>query len=170
MSNPECSQDSISFTFLRRPKIAHLLRCPPCPSPFQLPARSDFTAVWPVCHKGLIIYIDYFYNYGYFVPMEKRSPHHRLEEIQRMAADPESRPFTVTALRGGLALGLTESEMRRTVAGLDRGDFYKSMTTHADHRCWQDVYHGVTEGGIAVYVKVTACAEDRPPVIQFKAW
>jgi motility quorum-sensing regulator / GCU-specific mRNA interferase toxin len=101
--------------------------------------------------------------------MEKRSPHYRLEEVQRMVADQESRPFTVTALRGGLALGLTESEMRRTVAGLDSGDFYKSMTTHADHRCWQDVYHGETEGGIAVYIKVTACEEDRPPVIQFKA-
>lgn len=101
--------------------------------------------------------------------MEKRSPHYHLEDVQRVVADPGSRPFTVTALRGGLELGLTEAEMRRTVMGLEREDFYKSMTTHADHRCWQDVYHGKTEGGIDVYVKITAFDDARPPVIQFKA-
>jgi motility quorum-sensing regulator/GCU-specific mRNA interferase toxin len=101
--------------------------------------------------------------------MEKRSPHYHLEAIQRIVADPESRPFTVTALRGGLALGLTENQMRRTVAGLTREDFYKSMTTHSDHRFWQDVYHGESGGGISVYIKITAFDDDRPPVIQFKA-
>ncbi len=101
--------------------------------------------------------------------MEKRSPHYHVEEVQRVVADPESRPFTMTALRGGLELGLTEPEMRRTVMGLRRDNFYKSMTTRVDHRCWQDVYHGETESGAAVYIKITACGDDRPPVIQFKA-
>jgi len=101
--------------------------------------------------------------------MEKRSPHYHLEEVQRVVADPESRPFTVTALRGGLELGLTETEMRRTVTGLEHQNFYKSMTTHADHQCWQDVYRGKTEAGIAVYIKITAFGDERPPVIQFKA-
>lgn len=100
--------------------------------------------------------------------MEKLSQHYNLEDIQGIVADPESRPFTVTALRGGMALGVTENEMRRTVAGLSRKDFYKSMTTHSDHRVWQDVYHGEAAGGIAVYIKVTAYDDDRPPVIQFK--
>lgn len=101
--------------------------------------------------------------------MDKRSPHYRLEDVQRVVGDPERRPFTVTALRGGLELGLTEAQMRQTVAELGHEDFYKSMTTHADHRCWQDVYHGEAEGGIAVYIKITAFDDDRPPVIQFKA-
>ena len=42
------------------------------------------------------------------------------------------------------------------------------MTTLADYREWQDVYHGVTEGGIKVYI-ITAYTDGRPPVIQFKA-
>ena len=32
------------------------------------------------------------------------------------------------------------------VRGLTRKDFYKSMTTHADHRIWQDAYHGRWNG------------------------
>lgn len=100
--------------------------------------------------------------------MEKRTPHYSLSEIQVIVADPESRPFTVTALRGGLALGLSETEMRQIVLALVRRDFYKSMTTHLDHSHWQDVYHGMTQDGVAVYIKITAYDDGRPPVIQFK--
>jgi motility quorum-sensing regulator/GCU-specific mRNA interferase toxin len=101
--------------------------------------------------------------------MEKRTPHYRLAEVQKMVADPASQPFTVTALRGGLALGFTESEMRQVVLALSRRDFYKSMTTHADHQVWQDVYHGTTEDGVPVYIKITGFTDGQPPVIQFKA-
>jgi len=101
--------------------------------------------------------------------MEKRTPHHSLSDVQTVVAVPTSRPFTVTALRGGLELGLSEPEMRLVVLALSRRDFFKSMTTHADHREWQDVYHGKTEDGIAVYIKITAYLDGRPPVIQFKA-
>lgn len=97
--------------------------------------------------------------------MEKRTPHYSLTDIQAVVAAPTSRPFTLTALRGGLELGLSEPDMRLVVLALSRSDFFKSMTTHADHREWQDVYHCATEDGIAVYIKVTG----RPPVIQFKA-
>jgi motility quorum-sensing regulator/GCU-specific mRNA interferase toxin len=101
--------------------------------------------------------------------MEKRRPHYKLSEIQAVVADPASQPFTVTALRNGLALGLTEPEMRQVVLKLSRRDFYKAMTSHTDHQVWQDVYHGMTEEGIVVYIKITAFAEGHPPVIQFKA-
>lgn len=100
--------------------------------------------------------------------MEKRNSHYNLSEIQAVVASPTSRPFTATALRGGLELGLSEPEMRQVVLALSRREFYKSMTTHADHKEWQDVYHGVTEDEIEVYIKITAYT-DRPPVIQFKA-
>jgi motility quorum-sensing regulator/GCU-specific mRNA interferase toxin len=33
---------------------------------------------------------------------------------------------------------------------------------------WQDVYHGTTSDGIAVYIKVTGFTDGRPLVIQFK--
>lgn len=54
------------------------------------------------------------------------------------------------------------------VRGLMRGDFYKSMTTHADHRVWQDVYHAPAPAGKVAYIKVTGQGEGMPPVIQFK--
>jgi motility quorum-sensing regulator / GCU-specific mRNA interferase toxin len=101
--------------------------------------------------------------------MEKRKPHYKLSEVQSLVADPASKPFTVTALRNGLTLGLTEPEMRQLVLKLSRRDFYKAMTSHADHQLWQDVYHGMTEDGIAIYVKISGFADGRPPVIQFKA-
>lgn len=100
--------------------------------------------------------------------MEKRTPHYRLSEVQAVISKPESRPFTATALRGGLALGLSEPEMRQVVLALNRRDFYKAMTTHVDNKVWQDVYHGMTRDGVAVYIKITWYRDDRPPVIQFK--
>jgi len=101
--------------------------------------------------------------------LEKRTPHYTLSKVQSVVADKDSRPFTVTALRGGLSMGLTEIEMRRIVLSLSRSDFYKSMTTHADHHHWQDMYHGESAGGVVVYIKITGYFDGRPPVIQFKA-
>jgi motility quorum-sensing regulator/GCU-specific mRNA interferase toxin len=43
--------------------------------------------------------------------MEKRTPHYKLSKVQETVADPESQPFKITALRGGLELGLLEQEM-----------------------------------------------------------
>ncbi len=100
---------------------------------------------------------------------DKFRPHYNLSAVQEIVADPNSQPFTMTALKGGLALGLKESEMRIIVLSLSRRDFYKSMTTISDHRVWQDVYHGETADGIAVYIKITHYTDGRPPVIQFKA-
>jgi motility quorum-sensing regulator / GCU-specific mRNA interferase toxin len=71
-------------------------------------------------------------------------------------------------LRGGLALGLTEPEMRLVVPALSRRDFYKAMTTLNDPQVWQDVYHGMTQEGVPVYIKITVYKDGRPPVIQFK--
>lgn len=101
--------------------------------------------------------------------MEKRKPHYKLFAVQQIVADPESRPFTITALRGGLDLGLMEQEMRKVVLALSRRNFYKSMTTHKEHQVWQDVYHGMTPEGFSVYIKITGFTDGRPPVIQFKA-
>lgn len=61
--------------------------------------------------------------------MEKRKPHYKLSEVQAFVADPASQPFTVTALRNGLALGLTESEMRQQDETLSYGN--QSLTLHS---------------------------------------
>ena len=38
------------------------------------------------------------------------------------------------------------------VQSLTSANFYKSMTIHADHRTWQDVYHSEWQE-IALYIK-----------------
>jgi motility quorum-sensing regulator/GCU-specific mRNA interferase toxin len=63
-------------------------------------------------------------------------------------------------------MGLTTSEMLSVIAGLKRHDFYKSMTTHADHHVWQDVYHAMTPVQKTAYIKITL--REGAPVIQFK--
>ncbi|NML13606.1 type II toxin-antitoxin system MqsR family toxin [Azohydromonas sp. G-1-1-14] len=61
---------------------------------------------------------------------------------------------TRSAREGAVALGLDFDAMLAVVLALTRADFYKSMTTHADHRVWQDVYRPMTPVG-AVYLKLT---------------
>jgi motility quorum-sensing regulator/GCU-specific mRNA interferase toxin len=49
----------------------------------------------------------------------------------------------------------SRSEFVATIQTIERRHFYKSMTSFADHRVWQDVYHVPSEQG-ALYVKFTA--------------
>lgn len=63
-------------------------------------------------------------------------------------------------------MGLTTAEMLAVIATLSRREFYKSMTTYADYRVWQDVYFAVTPVRKNAYIKVTL--RDAAPVIQFK--
>ncbi|HYB08864.1 MAG TPA: type II toxin-antitoxin system MqsR family toxin [Alphaproteobacteria bacterium] len=98
--------------------------------------------------------------------MEKRVPHYELALIRADVARLGAAAFTKTALDGGWAMGLTSAEMLAVIATLTRRDFYKSMTTHVDHRVWQDVYHATTPVGKVAYIKITR--RDVAPVIQFK--
>ena len=99
--------------------------------------------------------------------MEKFKPHYDLAQIQAKVAELGVASFTKTALDGGRAMGLTTGEMPSVIAGLGPANFYKSMTTLADHRVWQDVFHAQTQAGKEAYIKVTM-REDGPPIIQFK--
>jgi motility quorum-sensing regulator/GCU-specific mRNA interferase toxin len=56
--------------------------------------------------------------------------------------------------------------MLSVIASLTRRNFYKSMTTHADHRIWQDVYHAPTPVRKETYIKITK--HGTTVVIQFK--
>ena len=98
--------------------------------------------------------------------MEKRTPHYDLTRIQTDVARLGAAAFTKTALDGGRMMGLTTAEMLRVIASLTRRNFYKSMTTYADHRIWQDVYHAATPVRKDAYIKITL--RDAAPVIQFK--
>ena len=85
--------------------------------------------------------------------MEKRTPHCKLAVVRALIAAGKVR-ITVSALKGGAALGFGFEEIVGVVAALTPKDFYKSMTTHTDHRIWQDVYRPNTQAG-EVYLKLT---------------
>ena len=72
---------------------------------------------------------------------------------------------TLSALAGGAALGLDFEGILSVVMALTPADFYKSMTTHADHRVWQDVYRPTTSAG-DVYLKLTVI--DDVLIVSFK--
>ena len=98
--------------------------------------------------------------------MEKRTPHYDLARVQADVARLGAAAFTKTAMDGGRMMGLTTGEMLAVIASLSRRQFYKSMTSYADHRVWQDVYHAATPVRRDAYVKITL--RDTTPVIQFK--
>jgi motility quorum-sensing regulator / GCU-specific mRNA interferase toxin len=98
--------------------------------------------------------------------VEKRTPHYDLARVQADVARLGAAAFTKTALDGGRAMGLTSAEMLAVIAVLTRRNFYKSMTTYADHRIWQDVYHAATPARKEAYIKITL--REQAPVIQFK--
>lgn len=72
---------------------------------------------------------------------------------------------TVSALAGGAALGFNFAGIVGVVKSLRMTDFHKSMTTHADHRIWQDVYRPTTSAG-EVYLKLTVV--DEVLIVSFK--
>jgi motility quorum-sensing regulator/GCU-specific mRNA interferase toxin len=89
--------------------------------------------------------------------MEKRTPHCQLPVVKALIRDGRVRA-TFSALSGAAALGINFDGMLAIVMALTTRDFYKSMTTYADHRVWQDVYRPSTEAG-EIYLKLTVVAD-----------
>lgn len=85
--------------------------------------------------------------------MEKRVPHGKLSTIKALVEAGKVRT-THAARAGANALGFDYAGMVAVVLALAPADFYKSMTTHADHTIWQDVYRPSTVAG-DVYLKLT---------------
>jgi motility quorum-sensing regulator / GCU-specific mRNA interferase toxin len=71
--------------------------------------------------------------------MEKSVPHCRLAIVLALLEAGMVRS-TMSALSGAAAMGFDFNDMIEVIRALAPKDFYKSMTTHADHRVWQDVY------------------------------
>ncbi len=98
--------------------------------------------------------------------MEKRTPHCKLSVVQSLVGAGQVRA-TGSAFIGALELGINDlAGMCAVIMALTSANFYKSMTTHADHRIWQDVYHGKTERGDDVYLKLTVI--DDVLIVSFK--
>lgn len=96
--------------------------------------------------------------------MEKHIPHCKLPRLQALVGSGHVRA-TQTALAGAAALEMDYSAMLEIVMSLKPCDFYKSMTTHGNHRIWQDVYrHRCARGD--VYLKLTVI--DDVLIVSFK--
>lgn len=95
--------------------------------------------------------------------MEKRTPHYSLLRVKTRIEAGKVRNAHGACHR--LLSRLRLQGMVAVVASLTMKDFYKSMTTHADHRIWQDVYRAQTGAG-AIYVKLTVL--DEVLILSFK--
>ena len=87
--------------------------------------------------------------------MEKRRPTYDLDAIKLAIGSVETLAITTSALRGATTLGFDRGGIAQTINSIERGMFYKSMTTFADHRLWQDVYH-VPSQELTLYIKFQA--------------
>jgi motility quorum-sensing regulator/GCU-specific mRNA interferase toxin len=96
--------------------------------------------------------------------MEKQTPHCKLSVVKAMIITGNVRT-TKAAREGAAALGFDFDSMIAVVMALTPSDFYKSMTAHADHRIWQDVYRPITPTG-EIYLKLTVI--DDVLIVSFK--
>jgi motility quorum-sensing regulator/GCU-specific mRNA interferase toxin len=96
--------------------------------------------------------------------MEKQTPHYNLSVVKQLikAGHVSS---TQSALTSATSLGFDFNGMCVVINALTSNDFYKSMTTHANHRIWQDVYRPATDLG-EIYLKLTIL--DDVLIVSFK--
>lgn len=96
--------------------------------------------------------------------MEKHTPHCRLSIVKSLVSAGKVRA-TRAARTEARKLKIDEVDMLRIVMALEPSDFHKSMTTHTDHRVWQDVYCPYTYAG-NIYLKLTV--SDDVLIVSFK--
>lgn len=90
--------------------------------------------------------------------MEKRTPHRKLTIVKDLVRAGKVRA-TATAYGTASEIGITTLDgMCNVVLSLTTKSFYKSMTTHGDHRIWQDVYKFQDPRGVDIYLKLTVDA------------
>ena len=98
--------------------------------------------------------------------MEKMTPHCRLRIVKALVEAGRVR-VTDSVAKSAAIMEIHDLEgMCDVVMSLTPRDFRKSMTTHIDHRIWQDVYHARTWAGVAVYLKLTVT--DDVLIVSFK--
>ena len=94
--------------------------------------------------------------------MEKFSPTYNLEEFKKSDFE-----ITKTATKTAAPLGFDDNGIRKVVSTMKSEHFYKSMTSYANHKIWQDVYH-VPCGNLILYVKFTQNVISEFTLLSFK--
>jgi motility quorum-sensing regulator/GCU-specific mRNA interferase toxin len=90
--------------------------------------------------------------------MEKHKPHYLLKAIQAQMTSLEAMNLTLSALEGMRSVGMAQADALIVIQGLTALNFYKSMTTHSDHRVWQDVYNTEWQD-VVLYIKFQQASE-----------
>lgn len=98
--------------------------------------------------------------------MEKSTPHCKLPVFKSLIEAGHVRA-TASAFSGARGLGINDlAGMCAVVLALTGADFHKSMTTHADHQIWRDVYRTRAANADEVYLKLTVI--DDVLIVSFK--
>ena len=99
--------------------------------------------------------------------MDKWKPTYDLESFKFTFSTAEALRLTVTASNDAADLGFGRPEIAALIQTMLPAHFYKSMTSYADHKVWQDVYH-VPSRVRVLYVKFTADAVTIFKLLSFK--
>ncbi len=94
--------------------------------------------------------------------MEKFMPTYNLEEFKKSDFE-----ITKTAQKNARDLGFNKKSIYEIVSTMESEHFYKSMTSYANHKIWQDVYH-VPCGDLILYVKFTQNVISEFTLLSFK--
>ena len=94
--------------------------------------------------------------------MEKFNPTYSLTEFKN-----SNFRITLTAQHTAAELGFDDFGIREVVSTMELKHFYKSMTSYANHKIWQDVYH-VPCGDMILYVKFTQNVISEFTLLSFK--
>ena len=94
--------------------------------------------------------------------MEKFTPTYKLEEFKQSRFE-----ITRTANRNAQELGFYEKDIYEVVSTMKDEQFYKSMTSYANHKIWQDVYH-VPYEDLILYIKFTKNTISEFTLLSFK--
>ena len=96
------------------------------------------------------------------IPLEKFNPSYSLTEFKN-----SDYRITVKAKKDARNLGFDIDDIHEVVSTIELKHFYKSMTSYADHKIWQDVYH-VPCGDLVLYVKFTQNVISEFTLLSFK--
>ena len=94
--------------------------------------------------------------------MEKFMPTYSLEEFKNSDFN-----ITLTAKKTAYELGFNSEDIHNVISSMELKHFYKSMTSYANHKIWQDVYH-VPYKNMILYVKFTQNVLSEFTLLSFK--
>ena len=94
--------------------------------------------------------------------MEKFNPSYSLTEFKS-----SNYSITKTAKTTARDLGFDMDGINEVISTMELKHFYKSMTSYANHKIWQDVYH-VPYGNLILYIKFTKNLISEFTLLSFK--